>query len=174
MKLIKSTLVGLTLLMPSLAFATPTDSSLAKLAEVMPYEALFFDSVIAPIEEERHMLAYNLANDKSLTDDQRKKAIKAFDDYAEKLVKTLDTPATKKELKDAYIKSAKANYTQAEVDAQVAFYGSTAGKSALQKNQKVIGDYMKAVAPAGMAKIESYQKANLTPMQDNIKRILNK
>lgn len=162
------------MLLPATVFAAPTDASVAKLADLVPYEALFFESIIAPIEDERQMLAYSLANDKSLNDEQRKKAMQAFDDYAEKLVKTLDTPATKKELKDAYLKAAKTHYTQAEIDAQVAFYGSEAGKSALQKSQKVLGDYMKAVAPKGLTKIEDYQKKNLTSMQDNIKRILNK
>lgn len=170
---LKSLFIG-AMFLPAVAFASPSDSSVAKLAELVPYEALFFESVIAPIEDERQMLAYGLANDKDINDDQRKKAITAFDDYAQNLVKTLDTAATKKELKDAYIKSAKTHYTQAEVDAQIAFYGSEAGKSALQKSQKVLGDYMKAVAPKGLAKIEEYQKKNLTPMQDNIKRILNK
>lgn len=169
----KALILGV-LLLPSLSFAAPTNASVTKLAELVPYEALFFESVIAPVEDERYALAYSLSNDKTINDDQRKKAMKAFDDYAEKLVKTLDTPAIKKELKDAYIKSAKANYTQAEIDAQIAFYGSAAGKSAMQKSEKVIGDYMKEVAPKGISKIEEYQKKNLTSMQDNIKRILNK
>lgn len=173
MKLLKSLLFA-TVLTAGLAYATPSDNSLNQLAEVMPYEALFFETVIAPINEERMALAYGLSSDPSLTDDQRQKALQAFDDYAENLIKTLDTPATQAELKKSYISAARKHFTQAEVDAQIAFYGSEAGKSVMAKSDGVINDYLKTVVPTGISRIESYQKANLTPMQDNIKRILNK
>lgn len=166
-------LVGIFLL-PSLVFASPTQSSVTKLAELVPYEAVFFDLVISPIEQERQALAYTLTSDTTLTDTQRKNAIKAFDDYAQNLIKVINTPAIKQELKNNYINSAIANYTQAEVDAQIAFYGSEAGKSALQKNEKVLGDYMQNMTPKGLKVLEEYQKKNLMPMQDSIKRILNK
>lgn len=162
------------MLLPAFAFASPSEQSLTKLAETMPYEALFFEAAIAPIEEERMALAYGLSNDNALTDEQRKKAMQAFDEYAEKLVKTLDTKATKDELKKAYINAARQNFTQAEVDAQIAFYGSKDGKSALEKSQKVYGDYLKSVSTNAEKTIESYQKTNLTKMQDKIKQILGK
>lgn len=158
----------------TLSYATPSDTSVKQLLEVTPYEAVFYENIIAPISEEREMLAYNLMSDETLSDDQRKKAIEAFDSYAENLIKTLDTPAIKTELKTAYGNAIKAHYTQAEVDAQIAFYGSEAGKSALEKSSLVLNDYLKTVAPTGLAKIESYQQTNLIKMQDNIKRILNK
>lgn len=162
------------MLLPAVSFAAPSEQSLTKLADIMPYEALFFEAAIAPIEEERAALAYGLANDPTLTDEQRKNAMETFDDYAKKLVKSLDTKATKDELKKAYINSARQNFTQAEVDAQVAFYGSKDGKSALEKGDKVYGEYMKAVAPNAQKTIETYQKANMTKMQDKIKQILKK
>lgn len=175
-KLIASTLlvVGISLSTMNASASTPSDASVQKLAELTPYEDVFFDNIIAPIVDERNALLYGLMNDSTLTDDQRQKAMQAFDAYVDNLIKVLDTPETKAELKTAYVRTAKAQYTQAEVDAQIAFYGSDAGKSALQKRNGVLSGYLETVMPTNIAKVEAYQTTHLTPMQDTIKRILNK
>lgn len=170
---VKAILLAL-LLSPILAVATPSDSSLQQLSEVMPYEALFFDSIVTPIEQERITLIYALENDSKLTDDQRKKAVQAFDSYAQNLVKQFDTKAQKDKLKKSYLQSAKANFTQDEVNAQLAFYGSQHGKSALEKTQKVYEDFMQSVGQDTQKTFENYQKNQGIKMQDEVKRILNK
>lgn len=163
-----------TALLSSLAFAAPSEQSLAKLAQVMPYESLFFETVITPIGEERTALAYSLSNDTTLSDTQRKDALKAFDDYAQKYIALFDNPATKSTLKKSYTDAARKHFSQDEVDAQIAFYGSEQGKRALEKSNQVYDEYMQTLAKDLQGKIESYQKANLTKMQDKVKQILKK
>lgn len=156
------------------AHATPSATSLNQLAEVLPYEAVFFEAFVTPISEERAVLAYNLANDTSLSDKQRTDALTAFDNYAKTLIESLDTPAIKESLKTAYINTARNTYTQEEVNALLAFYGSPAGQSALEKEDGVLRSYMQTVTPTGINIIETHQKTHLIPLQDTIKRILNK
>lgn len=156
------------------SMAAPSESSLNELGAIMPYEAVFFEMVVAPINQDRLALIYSLQNDTNLTDVQREKALQAFDDYAEKMLKQLDTDANKAALKKAYISSARTHFTQAEIDAQIAFYGSQNGQSALQKTDKVYADFIKAVAPSAEQTLSDYQKTNFTKMQDELKRILNK
>lgn len=171
---IKALLTLITLALPALATANPSDSSLNKLADVVPYESIFAEAILAPIYLEGESLAQALAADPSLTDKQRTEALKTFESYAQNLIKELNTPAKKAELKKAYIAAAKQGYTQAEVDAQIAFYGSEVGKSALKKEEAVFGAYMKSVGPSTTKTIQDYQQKNGIKMQDNIKRILNK
>lgn len=161
-------------LSPILAFATPTDTSVSKLAEIVPYEALFFENIVAPLEQEKMVLAYTLSHDPTLSDDTRQKALQTFDNYAENLIKKFDTKAYKDKLKKAYINSAKANFSQAEIDAQIAFYGSPTGQSALQKTDKVYDEFLQALTDDTQKILMDYQKNNSIKMQDDIKRILGK
>lgn len=163
-----------TALLSSLAFAAPSESSLNKLAQVMPYESLFLEAVIAPITNERVALAYSLSNDSTLSDTQRKDALKAFDDYAKNYIALFDNAATKEALKKSYIDAARKHFAQDEADAQIVFYGSAEGKRALEKSSQVYGDYMQSVAKQLQSKIDTYQKTNLTKMQDKVKQILKK
>lgn len=162
-------------ILTSIAFAnTPSDSSVNRLSELMPYEDVFFETLIAPIANERQMLIYSLANDESLSDEQRQNALNIFDEYADNMMKSVDTPSLQTALKQAYIAAAKQHYTQAEVDAQIAFYGSEAGKSALAKQAQVLSSYLQSSAPAGLGLIENYQRSHLMGMQDRMKQALNK
>lgn len=69
---IKSLLLLSTLFCAS-AFATPSNQSLEELAKIMPYESTFYQAVVAPLEMERMAIAQGMAQDNTLTDDQRKK-----------------------------------------------------------------------------------------------------
>ena len=177
MNILKPLLIATTLSFVTLTSAqanTPSDASLTRLASIMPYEGLFAEAVFAPLELERERLIYLVTQDTALSDTQRKDALKAFDDYAQKLVKQFDNPAKKEQLKKAYIDSAKQRFTQAEVDAMLAFYGSEVGKSALNKEAAVYDAFLKSVEKDTLATLESYQKANDLALEDAIKRILNK
>ena len=175
---LKSTLsaLGLTILvaLPLASFANPSATSLERLAEVTSYEAVFFDEVVAPLSYRRAQLAQSLQADQTLTQKQRDDALKIFDTYAENLLKTLDTPQTQAELKSAFISAAKQHFTQAEVDAQVAFYGSASGKSALQKRDAVLERYLKGLVSSAQVKIDAYEKAHLAKMEADLKSTIGK
>lgn len=171
-RLITALLLGSVLVAP-ITIAAPTQASLNQLAEVMPYEDLFFSTVITPLEQERQALAYSLASNPNLSDSERQQAIKAYDAYADGLIKAIDTPATKSTLKNAYINAAK-NYSQAEIDALLAFYGSSAGKSALQKSEQVTVNYLQTGASSVATIIDNYQKMHRNTLENTLKQTLDK
>lgn len=166
-------LLLLSALFSASVFAAPSDKSLEELAKIMPYEAAFYQAVVAPLEMERMAIAQGMAQDSSLTDEQRKQALKTFDNYAEGLIKELDTKTVKDGLKKSYLTAAK-SFTQAEVDAMIAFYGSKDGQSALKKQDSIFESYMKSAGNNNKKTIEAYQKKNTKKMEDEVKKILKK
>lgn len=174
MKLIK---LSLALLLSTATFSyanTPSDASINKLAEIVPYELLFQEVVFSPYEMELQSLAYAVQNDQKLTAKQREDAIQAYKTYADNLIKELSTPAKKAELKKAYITSAKQNYTQEEVDALLVFYSNKVLQSALDKGDKVAEGYIKGIEKSTTDAITKYDKTHRTKTEDAIKRITNK
>lgn len=156
------------------AFAnTPSDASLEELSKVAPYEQAFMDIAFSGLQLSGEELAYGLANDSKLSEKQRTDALKVYETYANNLIKTVNTPAKKAELKKAYTNAAKQTYTQAEIDALLAFANNKVLQDALKKQDIVLDKYIGSVEKSTMDAIEKYQKANLTKMQDNIKRITN-
>ncbi|MDO4699533.1 MAG: hypothetical protein Q4A69_02445 [Moraxella sp.] len=167
-------LVLLAALFSTAAFATPTDKSLEELSKFSSYEAVFYDHVATPLMMERIALVENVIQDSSLTDEQRKKALETYDNYAEGLLKALDGEQTRTALKKAYLQVAKSNYTQGEVDAQIAFYGSLDGQNALQKQETVLSAYLQSAQQSSQTTIKNYQDKHLKKMQDELKKILKK
>lgn len=169
---ITALLLGSVIFAP-IAVAAPTQSSLNQLADVMPYDNLFFSTIVAPLAEERQILAYNLASNSALNDSERQNAILAYDNYADGLIKAIDTPATKNTLKNTYINAAK-NYSQAEVDALLAFYGSSAGKSAIQKSEQIMAEYLNQSLSSVAAIADNYQKTHRGALETTLKQTLDK
>lgn len=167
-------LLAMTTLVSASVFAVPTTKSLEELAQLSGYETVFYENIATPLMMERMALIESMIQDDKLTDEQRKQAVKIYDDYAEGLLSSLDTDTTKTALKNAYLSAAKANYTQGEVDAQVAFYGSENGKNALKKQEAVLSTYMQNASNASKSTITTYENANLKKMQENIKKVLKK
>lgn len=57
---------------------------------------------------------------------------------------------------------AKNHYTQAEVDAQIAFYNTEVGQSILDKQPKLMQEYMKVLTPE-VIEIANATREKLTP-----------
>lgn len=169
----KKLLLTLTLVSLS-AFANPTDKSLEDLSKHTPYEALFFGALEQSLINERMSLEYELVNNPKLTDDERKKALEIYDNYAEGYFKTLDTPAIKAELKKSYLSSAKSVYNQKEVDAQLAFYGSTDGQNALKKQPVMASTYLKSAQSATSSTAKSYTDKHSKKLQEDLDKFLKK
>lgn len=156
------------------AFATPTDKSLEELSKYASYEALFFTGVSESLMNERLALEYAVVNNPKLTDAERKKALDTYDKYAEGFLKSLDTPELKANLKKSYLQSAKSIFNQNEVNAQLAFYGSTDGQNALKKQSAMVSTYLKNAGDASKSAVKSYEDKHLKKMQDEINKIIKK
>lgn len=156
------------------AFANPTDKSVEELAKYGSYESLFYGQINDSLVEERIKLINALVNNPKLSDDERKSALKSYDDYAEGLIKSLDTPEVKSSLKKSYLSAIKSVYNQKEIDAQLAFYGSVDGQNALKKESVLLSTYLKNAEEASKSTLKSYTDKNQKKMEDELKKILKK
>ncbi len=163
---IKLLLLSAALSVSTLSFATPTDKSLEELAKLANYETLFYQGVVAQLENDGMALAYALGNNPKLTDDERKKAMESYNQYAEGLLKSLDTPQVKANLKKSYLQTAKSIYNQKEVDVQLAFYGSTDGQNAIKKQGAMTSSYLQSAQEANKVVMEAYGKKNEKTLKD--------
>lgn len=170
MNYLARTLLATLLALPLFAHAVPSQSSLTKLAELMPYESLYLQTFLAPYIQYGETLAYDVAQDTRLDDNKKQQVMAIYDAHITGLVKQLEKQLPKEELKNAYITAAK-NYSQEEVDALIAFYGSEAGQSALRKQMSIADAYLTSLEPKTVPVIKSYEQTN-TSTSDKIKQII--
>ena len=156
------------------AFANPTDKSLEELAKHIPYEALFYGAVEQSLIASRMELEYALAQNAKLTDTERNQALKTYDTYATGYLKSLDTPTIKADLKKSYLTSAKSVFSQKEVDAQIAFYGSTDGQNALKKQPAMTSTFLQNAQNATKKATQGYEDKHLQKLQDELNKTLKK
>lgn len=171
MNYLARTLLATLLTLPLFANAAPSQSSLNKLAEIVPYESLYIQTFLAPYAQYGEALAYELAQDERLDDNKKKQVMAVYDAHVTGLVKQLETTLPKEQLKNAYITAAK-SYSQDEVDALLAFYGSKAGQSALQKQMSVADAYLGSLEAKTVPVITNYEQTHQTSTSDKIKQII--
>lgn len=167
-------LLTTSLLVCASAFASPNDKSLEELAKYASYEALFYTSVSDSLMNERLTLEYAVLNNPKMSDDDRKKALDIYDTYAQGFLKSLDTPQIRAELKKSYVQSAKSIFSQNEVNAQLAFYGSVDGQNALKKQSAMTSTYLKNAGDASKSTVKNYEDKHLKKMQDDINKLIKK
>ena len=85
---------------------------------------------------------------------------------------TIDEAIDSETLTQAYISAAKAYYTQAEVDAQIAFYDTPVGQSILDKQPQVAAAFLKQSMPDDMSETESQLSELLSQVKKIIKDML--
>ncbi len=89
-------------------------------------------------------------DDKNLNKRQREIATNmhgVLEQYSKILANGIKGTATKEEMTQAYVKAAKAHYSQQEVNALIQFYDTPMGQSILEKNPKVNAEFLKAALP---------------------------
>lgn len=168
------TFIALSVMASLPAFANPTDKSLEELSKYAPYEALFYGAVEENLIAQRERLMYDLSQNTKLTNDERNKALQTYDTYAEGFFKNLNTPAVKAELKKSYLASAKSVFNQNEVNAQIAFYGSTDGQNALKKQPAMASTYLGNASKATQDTVKSYDDKHIKKLQEDLDKFLNK
>lgn len=167
-------LLSLSFALSLTAFANPTDKSLEELSKHVPYEVMFFGAVEESLIAQREDLMYALANNAKLTDAERNKALEIYDTYAQGYFEALNTPAVKAELKKTYLSSSKSIFNQKEVDAQIAFYGSTDGQNALKKQPVMASTYLQNASTATASTAKSYTDKHSKKLQEDLDKILKK
>lgn len=167
-------LLSLSLAVSLTALANPTDKSLDELSKHTPYEGFFYKMVEESLIADRMNLEYALVNNPKLSDDERKKALNIYDNYAEGYLKNLNTPAIKAQLKQSYLSSAKSVFNQAEINAQLAFYGSNDGQNALKKQPVMMSTYLKNASDSTRAVAKNYTDTHSKKLQEELDKFLKK
>ena len=166
--------VALSLMISLSAFANPTDKSLEELSKHAPYEAFFYEMVTESIIVDRENLMYALAQNTKLTDNERNQALQIYDNYAKGFLDSLSTPAVQADLKKSYLASAKSVFKQNEVNAQLAFYGSTDGQNALKKRPAMVSTYLNNASNATKNIADSYKNKHAKKLQSDLDVFLQK
>jgi len=129
----------------------PSEASLIKLLEVtrmvdmMQSMSSTQSEMMSPIIESA-LKQKDLAQ---MTDQQRQEVSRVLTQYSQQLL--ADTNQVLLDVaQKQFVGVAKKHYTQAEVDAQIAFYSTEVGQSILDKQPKLMQEYMKVLVPEVM------------------------
>lgn len=175
MKILAPALLTLTLTVTSLpAIATtPTDASLAKLMQVMDMDNM----MNSMLKNSENMLANTMRQVplpiENLSASQHQQVRGVMTNYSNKMLQELNTPELREQVRQAFIKAAKQGYTQAEVDAQINFYGSRVGQSIIQKQPQVMQNYIQTVMPLIMQRSMQASQKYIPQMQQELEAIVN-
>ncbi|SJM71893.1 DUF2059 domain-containing protein [Psychrobacter piechaudii] len=96
-----------------------------------------------------------------MTAKQRQEMMRVLTQYSQQMLAETNK-ATVEMAQKHFITVAKNHYTQAEVDAQIAFYNTEVGQSILDKQPKLMQEYMKVLTPE-VIEIANATREKLTP-----------
>ncbi|PNK59873.1 DUF2059 domain-containing protein [Psychrobacter sp. FDAARGOS_221] len=151
----------------------PTDASLLELMEVMRMTEMMQSMTVAQGEMMDSVMQSAL-QDKDLqqiTETQRQQMVRVLSDYTQELMAD-SNKAMIDIVKKHFLVLAKQHYTQAEVDAQIAFYSSDIGQRILDKQPTFMQAYMKAITPETMDVVNQTQQKLKPKLKQELERIL--
>ncbi len=137
---------ALALLLAALPAAaqTPSDESLNRLIELQNLPAQLRTLLPTTINVANQEVARRLAGDSDWTTEQRAALERVAARYIDRMQRELfQSESLLNEMKVISRNALRSTYTQEEVDAMIAFYGSPVGQSVLSKQ----GDFAKAAMP---------------------------
>lgn len=150
----------------------PSDASLIKLLEITRM-ADMMQSVSVTQNDMMASIIESTLKQKDLeqmTAKQRQKMTRVLTRYTQQLLAETNK-ATVELAQKHFITVAKNHYTQAEVDAQIAFYSTEVGQSILDKQPKMMQEYMKVLMPE-IIEIANAAREKLTPqLEKDLKAI---
>ncbi len=158
--------------------STPTTESVNKLLSLTPIDKMLASDVLQQAYQQNVMSIPQIVEQTvyqqqaKLSDAQRKELAIIIKDYAQSLGKQLQANNT--QLSSKYIQTVQQTYTQEEVDAQIAFYGSPVGQQILKKQPQLLQNYMTAVIPTLQQQIEITMKGLIPKLKADVNRVINK
>lgn len=154
--------------------ATASQTSVVKLMQVTHVDEMM-DQMLAQNDAMLdqmvgHMVASNA--DSQLTEAQTQQITSIASKYSRQMLQQMNTPQMRQQITDAYVAAAQQHYTQAEVDAQIAFYGSDVGQSIISKQSDVMQDYMGQIMPSMLQQMQATMQQLMPKMEAEIKAAL--
>lgn len=137
------------------------------------------DEMMSQVSEQNDMLIDQVIGqllmsegETDLTEAEKTQIQQVAGKYIKQMSSSIDTPQMRQSIISAYVDSAQKHYTQAEVDAQIQFYGSAAGQSIIEKQPSVMQDYMSSLMPLIMRQTQTTMQTLMPQMQEEIRTIL--
>lgn len=155
----------------------PSDTSIIKLMQVMHIDQQIQSIIdgqkqaIAAIHQQSDKInSPSTDSDQELSRRQQQlqtQIQQILGQYAKVMVGGIENVTDKETLTRAYIQAAKTYYTQAEVDAQIAFYDTPIGQSILDKQPQVTAAFLQQSLPKDMSETQQ-QLGELLPQVEQI------
>lgn len=151
--------------------AVPTEASVKKLMKVTNVDGIIksMPKQGAAVVDEVMMGMVLRQNVKQLSDAQRQQLNAVSKKYVQKLITKVDTPATQQALINNFIKITQKHYTQAEVDAQIKFYGSAVGQSIIKKQPILMHEFTEIAVPTVLKSTQSNMKKLIPELEKEVK-----
>lgn len=153
----------------------PSDASLQKLMQLMQ-----FDKTVNEMNQQskgmvdeavRQAFTGNIPADK-LSASQKQQLQTVVSDFAQKMLAEQNTPAMRQQLINAYLATAKATYTQAEVNAMIEFYGSPIGQAVTAKQSAFGTAYMQKIMPIMLDNQQKTMQKLMPELQQQLEKIV--
>lgn len=141
----------------------PSDESLIKLLEVTRM-AEMMQSMAGSQNDMMESIIQSTLEQKDLeqmTEQQRQQLTQVLTQYTQQMLAGTNE-ATVEIAQKHFVTVAKNHYTQAEVDAQIAFYSTEVGQSILDKQPKLMQEYVRVLIPE-MMQIANATRDKLAP-----------
>lgn len=141
----------------------PSDTSLIKLLEITRMADMMQSVSGTQSDMMASIIESTLKQEdlEQMTAKQRQEMMRVLTKYSQQMLAETNK-ATVEMAQKYFITVAKNHYTQAEVDAQIAFYNTEVGQSILDKQPKLMQEYMKVLTPE-VIEIANATREKLTP-----------
>lgn len=141
----------------------PSDTSLIKLLEITRMADMMQSVSGTQSDMMASIIESTLKQEdlEQMTAKQRQEMMRVLTQYSQQMLAETNK-ATVEMAQKHFITVAKNHYTQAEVDAQIAFYNTDVGQSILDKQPKLMQEYMKVLTPE-VVEIANATREKLTP-----------
>ena len=141
----------------------PSDTSLIKLLEITRMADMMQSVSGTQSDMMASIIESTLKQEdlEQMTAKQRQEMMRVLTQYSQQMLAETNK-ATVEMAQKHFITVAKNHYTQAEVDAQIAFYSTQVGQSILDKQPKLMQEYMKVLTPE-VIEIANATREKLTP-----------
>lgn len=149
---------------------TVSDASLHELRKIMLSDEQVRQNNSAMVSRLQQWLDQSMeravANNPDLSPEQQSAMQAVFKDFMrEEVLRLEEDSALNQEAITAWMEAVKQHYTQKEVDALIAFYSSTEGRS-------ILNDYMQRIQPIMQKCTDALREKAFTELQEKIDRIM--
>ena len=161
---------------PSFATAaTPSQQSVEKLMRILQMDNMADDIQAQSADLIYQVITAEVIKNSQAQDKQLHTLVQLdalVDKYVTQLNRKTNLQQIRQQMSQSYVQAAQTHFTQAEVDAQIEFYGSTTGQAILKKQPEVMQSYMQHLLPTLMQQTQKNLNEILPSLKQEVQQIL--